>query len=677
MLIALLMLLPQLLQAQTHLDTLETAVAQANGRCEIATANVALAGWLQRNQQVDRSIPIYRAVFDDAACARPTCDASQDLSYLYSNRLQFDSALWFAKESVTLGEAAGDSAELAYSWEKLALAHHFLDQYQEAIPAYRQAITRYKELKNWRKHSGMSTNLALVYVSIAWYDKALEVALVALETPSSDVDAPELQAEASNGVAWVLLQTKDYAQSLEFSASARDYYVREDHPWGMANTFGLRGDCFLALHQTDSAEHYYTLLYQLRQKEQNDIRLAQCLLSLGRIAKRKNDLPTAQQRIGQAIQLLEQEQARIDLALAQLMLAEVLMLQHAPDSALQLLDAVYPIFESEGRLADLKTTVDVLARAHILLGNPEAANRYHQQTSALQDSIFEVDKLQAVANMRVRYNTEQREREVAEQKAINQQQRQLIWVTGIGLLLLLALVIAIAFGYRNKQRSNRLLATQRNALEQSDKDKALLLKEIHHRVKNNLQVISSLLYLQSRNINDPVALEAVKEGQNRVQSISLIHQKLYQTEDLGAITVNEYLPQLIKHLQTTFGTSTVDVQLSIEPADTSLDIDTAVPFALMVNELVTNAFKYGQPADGEGQINIQLEPGKDNGYRLTISDNGPGLPTDFDLKKTRSLGMRLVRELCKQLRGSLQFESKNGARFTVDFWDTAVRKTVD
>lgn len=669
-------LTPQLITAQTKLDTLEAAVAEASGVCEKATARIALAGWLQRNKQVARSIPIYRKVFAEASCPLSTCDAAQDLSYIYSTRLAFDSALWFAKHSIPLAEATGDATELAYSWEKLALSHHFLDQYQEAIPAYQQTIERYRSLERWRKYAGMSTNLSLVYVSIAWYDKALEVALQALEVPQTLIDDPELEAETSNGVAWVLVQTKDYEQSLDFSATALKYYQRENHTWGLTNSLGLRGDCYLALNQTDSAEHYYLRLYRIRQQADNNIQLAQCLLSLATISTQRQDYSTSRQRIAEAIALLEPEQSRIDLAKAQLMMAQV-KIDQQPDSALALLNLVYPVFKSEGRLADLKSTVDALARVHIALGNAPAATRYHTETTALQDSIFEADKLQSVAHMRVRYNTQQKEHEIEEQKAINAQQSRLIWVSGIGLLLLLALVIAIALGYRNKQRSNQLLAAQRNAIEQSDREKAVLLKEIHHRVKNNLQVISSLLYLQSRNISDPTALQAVKEGQNRVQSIGLIHQKLYQTDDLGAVTVSDYLPQLISHLQTSFGKADVEIDFNIEPANLSLDIDTAVPFALIVNELVTNAFKYGLPANGGGHIQVRLAAGRKNTYTLTVHDNGPGLPQNFNPKKTRSLGMRLVHELCKQLRGALHFENDGGARFTIEFLDTVVRKSID
>ena len=685
LLLVLLMSLPKPGSAQaTKQDTLELAVEQAQSPCEHATAVVALAAWFQRNQQKPRGIALYREIFhNEELCDRPRCDAAQDLGYLYVGTQQFDSALWYAERSVPLAEAINDTGELAYAWEKVALAHHFMNHYQEAIPAYQNAINSYRHVKRWSKLAGMYTNLSLIYTSIAWNDKALEAALKALEVHSEKNTNPEWIAEASNGVAWVLLQTKDFEESLNFSKRALKWYSNANHEWGLLNSYTLLGNTHMELHQPDSALPYYQKKYELLLNGKDPIGLAKTLLSLAEVAKQQQAHQTADSTIRTAIALLQAQQAPVELALAQMQLGELLLMQNNAAQALQVLQQALPVLEAEGNVPGLQRTSSALAQAHIQLQNPERAQHFHAQALALKDSIFETNRLQSVANMRVRYNTQQKEQEllfqqqqVAEQKAINAQQTRIIWLTVVGLILLLALVLAIATGYRSKQRSNQQLGQQKAALEKSDQEKALLLKEIHHRVKNNLQVISSLLYLQSRSISDPAALSAVQEGQNRVQSIGLIHQKLYQTDHLGEVAANEYLPQLLSHLQSTFSTTPVDLQLSIEPENLALDIDTAVPFALIVNELVTNAFKYGLNTSNPS-LSLTLRSQTDKSLQLVVRDNGPGLPDDFNPRKTKSLGMRLVRELCKQLRGEAIFSSDNGTVVTVNFRDTELRKQVD
>jgi PAS domain S-box-containing protein len=202
-------------------------------------------------------------------------------------------------------------------------------------------------------------------------------------------------------------------------------------------------------------------------------------------------------------------------------------------------------------------------------------------------------------------------------------------------------------------------------IKASLQEKEVLLKEIHHRVKNNLQIISSLLNLQSGYIQDKDAGEMFKESRNRVRSMSLIHEKLYQSKDLARIDFAEYVRHLTRHLFRSYGVNSRAVGLKINVEKVLLDIDTAIPCGLIVNELVTNSLKYAFPPGVEGEICISLHPENDGRLVLVVSDNGAGLPPDFDLHQTDSLGLQLVSTLADQLEGTIALDRSSGTAYHI------------
>ena len=232
-----------------------------------------------------------------------------------------------------------------------------------------------------------------------------------------------------------------------------------------------------------------------------------------------------------------------------------------------------------------------------------------------------------------------------------------------------------------------------NKLKKSLEEKEILLKEIHHRVKNNLQIISSLLNLQSRYITDEEMLDIYKESQNRVKSMAIIHEKLYQSEDLARIDFGDYVNSLVLDLFNSYGVDKSSTNLNIDIKDILLNINTAIPCGLIVNELVTNSIKHGFPEiisrksanknfvspldiyrannfitefDEKNEIAITIT--KENGfYMMSVYDNGRGFPDDLDFQNTDSLGMQLVISLTSQLRGTVELERDKGTLFKIIF----------
>jgi PAS domain S-box-containing protein len=198
-------------------------------------------------------------------------------------------------------------------------------------------------------------------------------------------------------------------------------------------------------------------------------------------------------------------------------------------------------------------------------------------------------------------------------------------------------------------------------------EKETLLREVHHRVKNNLQVISGLLNLQSHYINDEEVRTIYKESQNRIKTMALIHEELYQREDLARINLADYIQGLTDNLMVSYSIKGNRVKLTLDLVDADIAIDTAIPCGLIVNELVSNALKHAFPGRKKGEVKVSLDRFNEEQYELMISDNGVGLPDGLDAMKTGSLGLRLVSVLAEQLGSELQVERDQGTTFRLTF----------
>jgi two-component sensor histidine kinase len=207
-------------------------------------------------------------------------------------------------------------------------------------------------------------------------------------------------------------------------------------------------------------------------------------------------------------------------------------------------------------------------------------------------------------------------------------------------------------------------------ITRSLEEKEVLLREIHHRVKNNMQIVSSLLMLQSQNIEDKKYKDIFIDSQNRIQAMALIHQKLYQSESLAQINFKEYIDGIVSNIFESYGQKS-NIKLDINIEKIPLNIDYAVPCGLIINELVTNSFKYAFPDGRQGIIKISAKSNDNNLIQLSISDDGIGIPKDLDIRNTESLGLQLVTSLAEsQLHGEISLNREIGTEFQINFRQT-------
>lgn len=244
----------------------------------------------------------------------------------------------------------------------------------------------------------------------------------------------------------------------------------------------------------------------------------------------------------------------------------------------------------------------------------------------------------------------------------------------LGIFILLAAGVTVGFVRWREQNLKKIntrleesVEQRTQLLEKKNLEKEILLKEVHHRVKNNLQIITSLLNLQTRHVTDPAALHTLREIKDRIKSISMLHQRLYQREELSCIDLAEYVQTLCRSLFASYGVREDHVRLEFDIPTLYLDIDSALTLGLIVNELVSNTLKYAFPDQRKGTLLIELLRVTETDYTLTISDDGTGLPDNFEEKMAASFGLQLVSSLVKKLHGKLRFYSEGGTQIRLQF----------
>jgi len=328
-----------------------------------------------------------------------------------------------------------------------------------------------------------------------------------------------------------------------------------------------------------------------------------------------------------------------------------------------------------------------LAYAHGMLFKIDSVNQNFstailnlKKSQKYKDELLNETKNKQISEIEIRYETEKKDNEnrLMKKQAELQQGKiaQLKTTKNISIMAIILLLIIAGLLYYNfliKKRSNRLLQQQKGEIDHKNStlqillnEKEWLLKEIHHRVKNNLQIVMSLLNTQSRYLKDEAATTAIRNSQHRIHSMALIHKKLYQSDNVVAIDMSVYITELIEYLRVSFGIKK-RIHFATDIDAVELDASQAVPLGLIINEVITNAIKYAFPNESEGTIAIKLKPTANNSYILSIKDNGIGLESGFDIKKSTTLGLRLIKGLSTELEAKLSIQNKNGLSIAIEF----------
>lgn len=585
-----------------------------------------------------------------------------------------DSTLYYSRLLATHGNKIGEQIYVNKAYDIAGGEYYRKDMLDSAAyyfqKAYDVAIANGYE----NTASRNLANLATVNFRRADYEGALKSFIARLKIVENDVAQKASLGMILNNISMVYMRLD--ADSLAIPYSKRSLEVKKElkDSLGVLNSLNTLGAVYAEADMLDSSFYYSKRAVQLGEKLQNDRSIVTACINIGFffMSEKYNNLDSAIYYSQKGLVISQKNGLDSKTASLKNNLSRIYIDRKDYNMALEMAMSALPIYEAldeKRRIAEAKNNI---AYSLSKLGRYREAFRYQKELQTLRDSIFNEDKANAVTTIQVEYETDKKNQQIAlqeselETNAALLSKQTLARNIAIGGALFLALIAYLI--YWIKSRSNKEISAKNDQLGKALGERESLLKEIHHRVKNNLQVIASLLYLQSDKTDDVSVKKLLEEGQGRVRSMALIHQKLYENEDLKHIPFEDYLSELVGEIKKTFGAAADGIDLQIEAKDIQFDVDTAVPLGLIINELSTNAFKYAFAERlGGAVLSIKLEQ-NDGEYHMTVADNGSGISDEvLNATQSTSLGLRLTRMLSDQLEGDYQFDNSEGTRFDLKF----------
>ncbi len=565
-------------------------------------------------------------------------------------------AMEYSRRGVQLAERSGDKKMIPAFYEMKGRMHANSLQLDSARIFFDKAMTGYTAINDKKGQATTFFKMGWLHRKKEEIDKAMDADMKALKLMESLKDQQGI-ASALGRISDDLTRQGRQKEALDYAKKAIDICEKNGMKEELMYAFFNAGNVAIAMGESKQSLDYYDKAIVLNRSEGlGDMTLCDLSNSRGNALKRLGKYPEALVEYKKAIALAEKINYTNAVNAVIANLGEVNLLMGNYNEALNYQLKTISLMEGAGDHSNLVENYVHASTTYEKLNDYASALAYQKKARLLRDSTATKESDVAMSELLTKYETEKKQATISAQEKQLSQQRRVQWLS-IGVAALLVGLLFIGYrSYRSRTKANKLLAAK-NA------ENELLLKEIHHRVKNNLEIVSSLLALQSARIDDANTKEAMLEGQNRIQSISIVHQKLYQGENLGAIEMKDYFINLGEGILDSFG---ADKKVQIECAmdKLNIDIDTAVPLGLIVNELLTNTLKYAFPDGRDGKVQIKLEKSKDGILQLQVSDNGVG---KTGLTQGTGFGGQLITLLTRQLSGSMREEINNGTHVYFEF----------
>ncbi|WP_083937239.1 sensor histidine kinase [Lewinella cohaerens] len=582
--------------------------------------------------------------------------------------LDLEKSLLYAEQGLQIAEQSQLAAEVADFQFQKGDVLQMMGAYDSAQWYFSSAFEFYEQEQEKSKAAWCLRQMGFTYQNQGQYQLAFEHSLNGLEY-YEELGDEEGIAKMYLGLADILGYLEQTDEAIDYCLQAIEMLEQQGDLEGLADAYQYAANTYILPGDYESALQMVTEAVTIKKKlDAPEIEMASLVNTQANVLKQLERYDEALVGYFKAIKVARNLNFPRGISATAANIGDVYLRQKKYAQALPFLLEGVALQEEYGYSSNLPENYDHLSETYKALGDFENALLYREKQADLSAEALSLEKDQATSELRTRYETEKKEALISTQEErLNQQRTVQVFVIGIASLLGLILFLLYR-SYGQKQSANQLLAKTNEELEQKMEENELLLQEIHHRVKNNLQVISSLLNLQSASINDPNALQAVQESQNRVRSMALIHQKLYQGKNLAAVEMKDYLETMGQTILDTFGSSAANVVIRVPMEPLEIDVDTAVPLGLIVNELAINACKYAFPDDQEGEISLSLKQTPSGHYQLSVADNGigeQGLATENH--KGTGFGTRLIELLTLQLNGKLSRDYSNGTAITITY----------
>jgi two-component sensor histidine kinase len=553
---------------------------------------------------------------------------------------------------------------------RLALAYDTKKQYAISHELYQQAMSISQKSKDLVMLGKAQNNLALSYYLEGKLDSALYWHLQSLDSRKKTNNKKEI-AQSLNNIGLIFRLKKDYTKAVAFYRQSLDIKREIDDENGMLFTLLNISYAYKEAKQFDSSIHYANACCNLATRLNTTKEYYEGLTNIGlsyNAMNRYRDALPLLQRVEKAKDA-DRDTKNYPGVIAGIAQAYVGLNNY--DRAIEYANKALPLSIS-GNLIELTSDLHyILYQSFEAKQNYKVALQHFKEYNNYNDSLLNNANINNVNELTARYESQQKEQEISLLHASNKIKDEWIKAKNVEIILsILVILFAISVIYIFYQANQKAKKTSKELIEKNSiithalQEKEILLKEIHHRVKNNLQVISSLLNLQSKTIKNEKALEAIKEGRDRVRNMAFIHQNLYQDENLTGVNMKEYIEKLVESLFKSYNIEKEKIELVYKIDDLKLDIETVMPVGLILNELISNALKHAFEETEKGMLKVVLQQNEEMLF-LQVSDNGKGMPAVWKINQGNTLGYQIIQSFVNKLKAELSVVNDNGTNVRI------------
>ncbi len=539
-------------------------------------------------------------------------------------------AMTYAQQFLKIAQKINSKSEIARGNNFLGMTYATIGTTEKAIPYYLEALKRYSALKDSLFVGIVTNNLAAAHQSrgdvketILYFEEALAI--------FKKLKNEQWIGNVSNNLATQYINDKDFTKAVNIAEFAIKIFRKNNDKAAEATALSNLGAAYVSLKKYNNALEVLNESNKLVNPKEDPLLFSINNTNIGLVYFQLNQFDISEKHFLKALKIQEE---------------------------LQSLDHLQSTFKSLNELYEKWGKID---KAYYFL----------KKFQTVRDSLFSQEKNEKLLNIIKKYELDQKEQQILllnnqnrfkDLQINDSKQKQGLFVLGI-----IALLIALGFGfylYRLRQKTAQELAKKNEIITKTLSEKDFLMKEIHHRVKNNLQVISSLLSLQSQHLKDAEALKSIRESRDRVKSMALIHQNLYEEDRQLFIEVSEYITKLSQSLFQSYNIEPERILLQTNIGKMVFDVDTVTSLGLIINELITNSLKYAFPENRSGKLEVNLN--KEQQYLvLQVKDNGVGVPKDFNLSQLKSFGYQIIRSFSAKMKAEVNVYNDSGTNFVM------------
>ncbi len=536
------------------------------------------------------------------------------------------------ENSITKSERASFLATLAGALNNIGFIYDDKGDITKALNYYHKALKIREKINDKQGIAETFNNIGVIYINLGDYDQALAYYHKSLKVKESLNDKKSL-ATTLNNIGAIYRNQQDIDLALNYYYKSLALREEINDKAGIAVSLSNIGTIYKAVNKLDSARVFYQQSLKIRQEINDKPGLIKVYANLSDLELELNQINSAK-----------------DYAMLALKLAQELQHIDGIKNAAKSLTEVYKV-EKKWQEAFLMQELYHLMKDSIRNTNTEL-------NAIKQQSKYELERAEKENELLVKEN------DIQHLKTLRNRIIAIFFI--VAFIFTLIIIFYVYRGYRKKVVINELLEVQRNEAQRKNEEKNMMLKEIHHRVKNSLQVVSSLIRLQANEVDDDRINKMFEETQNRVLSIARLHEQMYNSENLKEINIKTHFTPLVKDLIKDYNMGT-KINLVIDLPNVEMSSKTLIPLGLIINEMISNSLKYAFVGKTEGSVTVTIKHLSEQLYEMIIGDDGVGMPKDFDFENSSSLGTQLIHIFTEQLNGNIKRLEKEGTYFKIEF----------